>query len=233
MNFTLLCVSSLLLLLQHVAHAQSLHRYKNGMKNVLGDVKQAQIQNRISSTTQIKNLLDGFEAMGFNGVRIAIFADGVNPNVPMYDALYDEARKRGFHIFANPAQGAGGQRIANGGLSTAGPTPRQNDPAATNALIDRIRDFAQDYKCTWINPFNEDGAPGNAWSVSQMNTIYKTLRNSLNGADIIGPGVWGYVVVVVVSRVVRPFFRILHSLCHSSRLFDLCITTSESQPALR
>lgn len=171
--------------------AQTLYRYKNNMKHVLGDAKQAIIQNKLSSTSQVNNLLDGFETLGFSGIRIPIFAsDSLVPNLSIYNSLYNEARKRGFKVFANPAQHAGGQRVANGIIAEVGPKPLNNDEA-TQTLIARIQEYAKDYKCDWINPFNEDGAPGGAWSANQMNEIYETLENTINGADLIGPGAWG------------------------------------------
>ena len=128
--------------------------------------------------------------MGVNGVRIAIFADGVNPNETMYNYLYNEAVSRGFKIFANPAQGGGGARIANGILNGT-ITPVKGNAAAQNRLINRIREFAQEYKCDWINPFNEDGRPGSVWNASQFNAIYAGVSGRLNGADLIGSCDWG------------------------------------------
>ena len=166
------------------------HHYVGNIKNVLGDVKQGQINNLLKSTSEIDNLLDGFEEMGVNGIRIAIFANGVNPNETMYNYLYNEAVSRGFKIFANPAQGGGGARIANGILNGT-LTSVKGDVAAQNRLINRIVEFAQDYKCDWINPFNEDGRPGSVWNASQFNAIYAGVSGRLNGADLIGSCDWG------------------------------------------
>lgn len=164
--------------------------YVNDMDYVLGDVKQAFIQNRITTTTQADNLIDGFKKMKVNGIRVPIFAEGFIPNKAMFDYFFDQALAEGFKIFANPAQHSGGHRIAcemlNGTLCSV-----FNNNTRTNILIERIRDFAAEYPSDWINPFNEDGAPGAAWSASQMNTIYASLENNLSGAELIGPGVWG------------------------------------------
>lgn len=164
--------------------------YVNNMDYVLGDVKQAFITNRITTTTQADNLIEGFKKMRVNGIRVPIFADGLTPNKPMFDYFFNNAKAAGFKIFANPAQSSGGHRIAcgilNGTLCAV-----KNVSSRTTTLINRIRDFAQEYPSDWINPFNEDGAPEAAWSTSQMNTIYASLQNGLNGAELIGPGVWG------------------------------------------
>jgi len=165
------------------------HHYVGNIKNVLGDVKQGQINNLLKTTSEIDNLLDGFEEMGVNGVRIAIFADGVNPNESMYNYLFNQAKARGFKIFANPAQGGGGARIANGILN--GTSSSVKNTAASNALVARIKEFAQDYKCDWINCFNEDGRPGSVWYSGQVNNIYAALDGNLNGAELIGSCDWG------------------------------------------
>lgn len=165
------------------------HHYVGNLENVLGDVKQAQITNALTTTSEVDNILDGFEEMGVNGIRIAIFADGVNPNVTMYDYLHSEAVSRDFKIFANPAQGTGGARIANGMLN--GTVPSVKNSTAAPALITRIKAFAQDYECDWINPFNEDSRPGTVWWIGQVNNIYSGLYGQLNGADLIGSCDWG------------------------------------------
>lgn len=164
--------------------------YTNNMDYVLGDTKQAFIQNKITTEAQADNLLIGFKNMGVNGIRIPIYAKGFNPNKTMFDYFYKQAVAQGFLIFANPAQSSGGHRIACGTLSGTLWSVK-DDETATNALIDRIKDFANEYKCKWINPFNEDGRPDAVWSTSQMNTIYSSLSNNLNGAELIGPCVWG------------------------------------------
>ena len=166
------------------------HHYVGNIKNVLGDVKQAQIKNRLKTTSQVDNLLDGFKEMGVNGIRIAIFASGLNPNEEMYDYLFDQLKSRGFKIFANPAQGSGGFKIANGTVN--GETSAVNgDFAASDRLISRIIEFAQEYKCDWVNPFNEDSRPDTLWSVAQINDIYASISGNTNGADLIGSCDWG------------------------------------------
>ncbi|MDF7824785.1 LamG domain-containing protein [Pontiellaceae bacterium B12227] len=164
--------------------------YTNDMDYVLGDVKQAFIQDKISTEAQCDNLLIGFQKMGVNGIRVPIFAEGLDPNKPMFDYFFQQALDQGFLIFANPAQSSGGHRIANGILNGT-TTSVYDDPVATQTLINRIQDFAAEYPCKWINAFNEDGQAGAAWSADQMNTIYSTLHTNLNGAEQIGPGVWG------------------------------------------
>lgn len=164
--------------------------YVNDMDYVLGDVKQAFITNSITTTAQADNLIKGFVAMKVNGIRVPIFAEGLEPNKPIFDYFFNEAKAAGFKIFANPAQHSGGQRIACGILEGTFCTVLNND-TRTNILIDRIKDFADEYACDWVNPFNEDGAPGAAWSTEQMDTIYASLYNQLDGAELIGPGVWG------------------------------------------
>ena len=114
-----------------------------------------------------------------NGIRIPIFAnDELIPNKPVFDYFFNEAKARGFLIFANPAQGGGGIRIANGILN--GPvTSVRGDFAASQRLIDRIKEFANDYPCKWVNAFNEDGRPDSVWNIEQINQIYSSLYLSL------------------------------------------------------
>jgi hypothetical protein len=160
------------------------------MTYVVGDVKQAFIQDKITTEEQADYLIQGMKNLGVNGIRIPIFADGVNPDEDMYQYFYNQAVAEGFLIFANPAQSSGGQRIANGILN-GDLTSVLNDDDATNTLIERIKDFATTYPCKWINPFNEDGSPDAAWSTDQMNTIYSSLYGNVNGAELIGPCAWG------------------------------------------
>lgn len=164
--------------------------YTNDMEYVVGDVKQAFIQNKITTETQAQYLLVGLKNLGVNAVRVPIFAEGLDPNKTMFDYFYNLVVAEGLPIFANPAQHAGGQRIANGVLAETGGSVK-DDPSKTDNLINRIKDFAMEYHCKWINPFNEDGAPGGAWSASQMNTIYSGLHGNLNGAELVGPCAWG------------------------------------------
>ena len=163
--------------------------YVNDMDFVLGDVKQAFITNAVTTTTQADNLIEGFKKMKVNGIRIPIYADGVNPNETMYNYFYNKAVAEGFKIFANPAQTSGGQRIACGILN--GTVCNVKNTAGTNALVNRIKAFASQYPCDWISPFNEDGSPGDAWYAGQMNNIFSGLEGQLNGAQLIGPCVWG------------------------------------------
>jgi hypothetical protein len=188
-------INTLFFLLSIAAFSQ---KYVNDMDYVLGDVKQAFIQNKITTQTQADNLLIGFKNIGVNGIRIPIFGRDINgvdlnPNKPMLDYLYAQAVAQGFLIFANPAQGGGGARIANN-MFTGNDIPSvKNIQASTDELIARILEFSADYPaCKWINPFNEDGrATNSVWSVSQINTIYAALYNNVNGAELIGPCTWG------------------------------------------
>lgn len=172
--------------------------YTGNLTDVLGDVKQAQIRNSLQSTAEIERLLDGFENLGVNGIRITIFPEGENPNLELFDYLYSRAKAKGFKIMANPALWRGAVRIANKVLhgtplelqGDTGPSPLGNSQA-TDIVIQRIRDFANQYEVDWINPFNEDGRPGQFWSVQQMNQIYSGLFNNVNGAELVGPGTWG------------------------------------------
>jgi len=58
----------------------------------------------------------------------------------------------------------------------------KNNDVKTNVLIDVVKAFTNEYPYKWINAFNEDSDAGGAWSASQMNTIYSTLYNHVNGA---------------------------------------------------
>lgn len=189
MKKTILTILVFIFFINTNAQHQTSTIYTNDMDYVLGDVKQAFITDAITTTTQVDNLIAGFKTMNVNGIRIPIYADGVNPNETMYDYFYNEAVAAGFKIFANPAQSSGGARIACGILN--GTVCDVKSTAGTDALVSRIKAFATSYPCDWINPFNEDGAPGAAWYAGQMNNIYSQLDGQLNGAELIGPCVWG------------------------------------------
>ena len=177
--------------------------YTNDMTYVLGDTKQAFITNAVTTTEKADNLLKGFKAMKVNGIRIPLFGRDVNgvdlnPNKPMFDYFYTQALAQGFDIFANPAQGGGGKRVANnmlnGNGSAEGPDVSVKDvQAATDELIARVFEFSAEYPdCKWLNPFNEDGrATNSTWSISQINEIYQRLYNNVNGAELVGPCTWG------------------------------------------
>jgi hypothetical protein len=177
--------------------------YVNDMDYVLGDAKQVFIRGLITTTTEADNLLKGFITMKVNGIRIPIFgretvANGgadLNPNKAMMDYFYDEAVKAGIPIFANPAQGGGGARIANNMLNGESTPSVNNKSAATAELIARMLEFSNEYPdCKWINPFNEDGrATNSTWTIAQINEIYAALYNNVNGAELIGPCTWGLV----------------------------------------
>lgn len=173
-------------------------QYTGNLVYVLGNVKQAQIRNSFQTTAQIENLLDGFEELGVNGIRITLFPEDEDPNPELFDYLYTRAKAKGFKIMANPALWRGAVRIANKVLhgvpvqiqGEAGPSPIGNDQA-TQIVIDRVKEFANEYEVDWINPFNEDGRPGQFWSVQQVNQIYSELHNNVNGAELVGPGNFG------------------------------------------
>jgi hypothetical protein len=181
-------------------------KYVNDMDYVIGDSKQAFITNAITTEAQADNLLLGFKNMGANGVRIPLFGRGVdgvdlNPNKPMFDYFYAKAVAEGYPIFANPAQGGGGKRVANNRLNGNGANEGEEVSvngvqAATDELVNRVIEFSNEYPdCKWINPFNEDGrATSSTWSINQINEIYKRLyEHGLNGAELIGPCTWGLV----------------------------------------
>ncbi|MEP0366353.1 MAG: Ig-like domain-containing protein [Cyclobacteriaceae bacterium] len=164
--------------------------YLNNLETVVGDLKQAQIRNLLTSKSQVDYLLLGMRQAHMIGIRINIFGDGHNPNEEMYDYLYEQAVAKGFKIFANPAEWSGGRRIACEKFDQPFCTVK-DIPEKTQILINRVKDFASQYKCDWINAFNEDGVPDGAWSAAQFNEIYSSLYGNLNGADLIGPCPWG------------------------------------------
>jgi len=174
--------------------------YSGNLVNVLGDVKQAQIRNLFQTQEQIENILIGYKELGVNGIRITIFPEGEDPNPELFEYLYVRAKEEGFKIYANPALWDGAKRIANKVLhgtiidnnnqGASGPTTLNVDEA-TDIVIQRLIDFANEYEVDWINPFNEDGRPGAIWSVEQMNKLYSELYNNVNGAELIGPCTWG------------------------------------------
>ena len=163
--------------------------YKNKLVYVIGDAKQGFIHDKISTREQADNLLKGFHAMKVNGIRIPIFAAGLTPNRDIYDYFVRQAMSQGFRLFANPAEGNGGKRIANGALGEKEDKGSRviDNPVKTSDLINRIKQFSAEYKCTWIDPFNEDGQPGKIWSKDQINTLYKSLKDELNGSELVGP----------------------------------------------
>jgi hypothetical protein len=172
--------------------------YTNDMDYVLGDCKQRFIQGQVTTKDQADNLLKGFIAMKVNGIRIPIFprdantGESINPQPAIMKYFYEQALAAGFKIFANPAQGGGGIRIANHSLTNTSSV--NGKQAATDELVDRIIEFSNEYpNCKWLNPFNEDGrATNSTWSVNQINEIYQRLYNhGLNGAELIGPCTWG------------------------------------------
>jgi len=81
--------------------------YTNDMDYVLGDVKQAFIQDKISNPTQVQMLLEGFKAMQVNGIRVPIITDAEVPNEQALSYFCKQAVEAGFKIFANPAQSSG------------------------------------------------------------------------------------------------------------------------------
>ncbi|WP_139263295.1 hypothetical protein [Flammeovirga pacifica] len=167
-------------------------KYKGNLELVIADVKQMQIHNKLKDSTQVDHLLDGFEKMKVDGVRITIFGDGVNPNPELFDYLYKESRKRGFKIFANPALWEGARRIVNK-INKGKDTGKEvlGDMEATQVLVDRIIAFSKEYPAEWICPFNEDGHPGKYWTGEQMSETYKRIYGKLGNANLVGPCTWG------------------------------------------
>jgi hypothetical protein len=171
--------------------------YTNDMDYVLGDCKQRFITGAVATQEQADNLLKGFKAMKVNGIRIPIFPRdantgvSLNPHPTIMKYFYEQALVAGFHVFANPAQGGGGIRIANHSLSNTSSV--KGIQAATDELVNRIIEFSNEYPgLKWLNPFNEDGRTNTVWSISQINEIYKRLYDhGVNGAELIGPCTWG------------------------------------------
>jgi hypothetical protein len=163
--------------------------YRGALKLVFGDVKQAFIRGKLVDNRQVDTLLDGFAAMGLNGIRVPIMADRDMTDRPQYDYLLRQAKARGFVLFANPAESGGGRTLANGTMSDHAPV--LDRPGKAEALIGAVEAFAQAYKVDYIDPLNEDGPPGESWSAGQMNRIYESLKNHLGGAQLVGPCTWG------------------------------------------
>ncbi|MEP5341604.1 MAG: T9SS type A sorting domain-containing protein [Algibacter sp.] len=192
-------ISSFLIVLScFLTEMQGQTIYTNDMNYVIGDTKQAFIQNRVKTNSQADNLLKALKTMKFNGIRIPIFPRDattgvdVNPDKAVMDYFYQQALSQGFLIFANPAQGGGGARIANNSLNNGGGV--NGVQAATDELVERVIEFSNGYPdCKWLNPFNEDGrATNSTWSVSQIHEVYERLYNhGVNGAELIGPCTWG------------------------------------------
>ena len=205
-------------------------QYTGNLQHVLGDVKQGQIQNKLDTKQKIDNVLDGFQRLGCDGVRITIFPDGTNPNPEMFDYLYKEAKKRGFKIFANPAQHSGGQRLAVRNWKLA---PVKNDLQATRVLIKRVQTFAKRYPCDWINPFNEDGAPGAAFSGPQIQYVYENLDRRVGGAKLIGPCTWGIPAAINVLKKtdVKKYITVAttHNLGYNHEKWNEFVRLAKSQ----
>ena len=209
---------------------QAVDQYTGNLQHVLGDVKQGQIQNKLDTKQKIDNVLDGFQRLGCDGVRITIFPDGTNPNPEMFDYLYKEAKKRGFKIFANPAQHSGGQRLAVRNWKLA---PVKNDLQATRVLIKRVQTFAKRYPCDWINPFNEDGAPGAAFSGPQIQYVYENLDRRVGGAKLIGPCTWGIPAAINVLKKtdVKKYITVAttHNLGYNHEKWNEFVRLAKSQ----
>ena len=211
-----LAIAVWLIFFLSAGHADADDRYKGNLRNVLGDVKQGQIQNKLDTKKKIDNVLDGFEKLGCNGVRITLFPRGTNPNPEMFDYLYQEAKKRGFKIFANPAQHAGGQRVASRSMKTE---PVKNDLKVTNILIQDVKAFSKRYRCDWINPLNEDGIDVGAFTGPQIQYIYQKLHRRVGGADLIGPCTWGIpsAIAVLKKTTIEDYISVAttHNLGHN------------------
>lgn len=168
--------------------------YQNEIVDMVGDVKQAFILDRIWDKEQVDNLLIGMRASKVNGVRVPIFAKGLAPNEEMLDYFTKRSIERGFEVMANPALFQGAKRIANNMF--LGPDAEQNgsgdpvngDAAKTQIVIDRMIEFASQYELTWISPLNEDGngSSETSWSIDQIHAMYEGLQGNVGGAMLIG-----------------------------------------------
>ncbi len=182
------------------------YAYRGNVKIVLGDVKQRFIHDQIHTEEQVMNLIKGLEAFKVTGVRVPIFPEGLEPNKAMLDLFIKTAIAKGYKIYANPALWSGARRIANqifetGKKQNLGPAVKEIT-SKTDQLIQRISDFAQEYPCDWICPFNEDGKPEEAWSIAQMNQIYTTLStdDALKGTQLTGPCTWGIPAAIKIFK---------------------------------
>ncbi|MDO7172360.1 T9SS type A sorting domain-containing protein [Mariniflexile sp. AS56] len=185
--------------------------YTNDMDYVLGDTKQRFITGAVTTQAQADNLLTGFKTMKVNGIRIPIFPIGENPEPAIMDYFFEQALAQGFPVFANPAQDSGARRIASGSLKSADLITTRDNPNATATVINVVSQFALDHPgLKWINPFNEDGKPGDAWSAAQMNAIYSGVKANMesyfangqipNVPELIGPCVWGLPASILVME---------------------------------
>ncbi|MEO9570390.1 MAG: T9SS type A sorting domain-containing protein [Polaribacter sp.] len=205
--------------------------YTNDMDYVIGDVKQRFITGAVTTEEQADNLLKGLKEMKVNGIRIPIFPRdantgvSVNPQPAIMKYFYEQAIAEGFYVFANPAQGGGGIRIANHSLTNT--TSVNGKQEATDELVNRIIEFSNEYpECKWMNPFNEDGrATNSTWSVNQINEIYQRLSNhGLNGAALIGPCTWGLPAAIDMFKNtnIADYITVAtsHNLGHNDGLWD-------------
>ena len=183
-----------------IAFSQTI--YTNDMDYVLGDVKQRFITKDITTEAEADNLLKGFTTMKVNGIRLPIFPAGWDYNEDLMQYFFTQAKAQGFLIYANPAQDSGARRIASGTLLSADLIATNNNATATATVISTVSQFALDYPgLKWINPFNEDGRPGGAWTSAQINAIYSGVKANMesyfnsgqipNVPELIGPCSWG------------------------------------------
>ena len=210
--------------------------YTNKLEDVIGDTKQGFIQYKLTTQAQIDNLLKGFTTMKVTGIRVPIFANDTFQNNEILDYLISQAKMKGFKIFANPTNGGGGVKIAQGIIPGDGRDPVSvlNDPVMTQNLIDRIKSFAATYQIDWIDPFNEDGRTGTSWSKSQINSIYSSLKDNLNGAALIGPCTWGITagIDVLSNTNIINYIAIAttHNLNFEHTLWPMFITKAKGLP---
>ena len=140
--------------------------------------------------------------MKVNGIRLPIFPAGWDYNEDIMQYFFTQAKAQGFLIYANPAQDSGARRIASGTLLSANLIATNNNATATATVISTVSQFALDYPgLKWINPFNEDGRPGGAWTAAQINAIYSGVKANMesyftagqipNVPELIGPCSWG------------------------------------------
>lgn len=189
---TFLCLYTTLSILPALAQNSS-SIYVNDMDYMIADVKQAFIQDKMLTNAHVENLLKGLKAMKVNGIRIPIFSESYYPNKTILTKFITRANEEGFYLFANPVGSAGAKRTANNAYGDDDPNNVSvlNNSTKTQYYIGVLKAYAQEYKCKWISPFNEDGRPGGSWSAAQINTIYASLKDNLNGAEIIGHCSWG------------------------------------------
>lgn len=159
----------------------------NVKKQEEGGSKQGVNADGTVNKDRIKNFLDGCENLGVNAMRMPIFgSEKVTPFPNFYNAFYDEVKKRGLPIYANPAEFKGACRIANNVEARATNIPGCNSDKKIDVLVARLKEFTADYDIKWVGPLNEDGS----MSKKYVQKTFKDLgngKNKVNGSIIVGP----------------------------------------------